>query len=222
MVGSLGDAEVFSLHATKIVHGFEGGVLTTGDGSLAARIRLLQNFGFEGYDQVGLVGTNAKMHEASAAMALTSLETFDAAVERNRGHYLDYLQELGEIPGMEPVRFDERERANYRYVVFEIEPERFGASRDDLVRLLHAENVLARRYFFPGCHRMAPYRDRGPDAGHRLPVTERLASSTLCLPTGDQLGPGAVAAIGSILRTAHIHAGQLRRQLAERSRRRHR
>src|SRR5262245_39741113 len=45
-------------------------------------------------------------------------------------------------------------------------------TRDDLCALLWAENVLARRYFHPGCHRMAPYSSLDPDAAARLPVTE--------------------------------------------------
>ncbi len=41
-----------------------------------------------------------------------------------------------------------------------------------LVRVLHAENVLARRYFYPGCHEMEPYRSYFPHAGLVLPETE--------------------------------------------------
>ena len=73
-VGTNGDAEVFSFHATKFVHSIEGGAVVTNDADLARRLRLMVNFGFSGEDTVSHLGTNGKMTEASAAMGLTSLE----------------------------------------------------------------------------------------------------------------------------------------------------
>ena len=51
--------------------------MVTNDDELAARLRLMRNFGFEGYDEVGYIGTNGKMTEIAAAMGLTSLESLD-------------------------------------------------------------------------------------------------------------------------------------------------
>jgi dTDP-4-amino-4,6-dideoxygalactose transaminase len=70
MIGNFGDAEVFSFHATKFFNTFEGGAIATNDDELAARIRLMQNFGFAGFDNVVSMGTNGKMSEVSAAMGL--------------------------------------------------------------------------------------------------------------------------------------------------------
>ena len=50
--------------------------------------------------------------------------------------------------------------------------------------MLRAENVLARRDLYPGCHRLEPYPTRFPEADLRLPETRRLAARVLCLPTG--------------------------------------
>ena len=77
MIGNFGEAEIFSFHATKFVNAFEGGAVVTNDDALAARVRLMRNFGFRGIDDAVCVGTNAKMNEASAAMGLTSLEGMD-------------------------------------------------------------------------------------------------------------------------------------------------
>ena len=66
-MGGHGDAEVFSFHATKCVHSFEGGAIVTDDDELARRLRLMVNFGFAGEDTVEHLGTNGKMSEASAA-----------------------------------------------------------------------------------------------------------------------------------------------------------
>ena len=61
MIGGFGAAEVFSFHATKFFNTFEGGAIVTNDDELAAKIRLMKNFGFHGYDNVEYIGTNGKM-----------------------------------------------------------------------------------------------------------------------------------------------------------------
>ena len=63
--------------------------------------------------------------------------------------------------------------------------------RDELLVVLHAESVLARRYFYPGCHEMEPYRSYFPHAGLLLPETERLTQRVMSLPTGTAVGPPA-------------------------------
>ena len=45
-VGNFGDAEVFSFHATKFVNCFEGGAIVTNNDDMAAKVRLMKNFGF--------------------------------------------------------------------------------------------------------------------------------------------------------------------------------
>src|SRR4029079_16863711 len=77
MIGSFGNAEVFSFHATKFLNTFEGGAIVTNNDELAAKIRLMKNFGFSGYDNVIYIGTNGKMNEMCAAMGVTSLESLD-------------------------------------------------------------------------------------------------------------------------------------------------
>jgi dTDP-4-amino-4,6-dideoxygalactose transaminase len=75
-----------------------------------------------------------------------------------------------------------------------------------LIDVLWAENVIARRYFYPGCHRMEPYRSLFPDVGQRLPVTEAVADRLLILPTGTDISTSDVAAIANVIRTA-VDAG---------------
>ena len=70
-------------------------------------------------------------------------------------------------PGSQGIRllsFDSSERCNFQYAVLEVDEAEAGLSRDELLKVLHAERVLARRYFWPGCHRMEPYRSHFPHA----------------------------------------------------------
>jgi dTDP-4-amino-4,6-dideoxygalactose transaminase len=213
MIGSFGLAEVFSFHATKFLNSFEGGAITTNDDALAAKIRLMTNFGFSGYDNVIHLGTNGKMTEICAAMGMTNLECIDAVISVNRRNYEAYRAGLARLPGVRLVTYDPSERCNYQYVVAEVDAHEAGLTRDDLVRVLHMENVLARSYFWPGCHRMEPYRSLYPYAGMLVPETERMTSKVLVLPTGTTMSLQDIEVVCGIIRTALAHAPAVRTAL---------
>jgi dTDP-4-amino-4,6-dideoxygalactose transaminase len=215
MVGNFGEAEVFSFHATKFFNTFEGGAIATNNDELALKIRLMKNFGFDGYDNVIYIGTNGKMTEISAAMGLTELESMDDFIATNRNNYHSYREGLEGIPGVTLARYNESEMCNFHYVIVEID-EAAGLGRDQLIAVLHAENVLARRYFFPGCHRMEPYRSFFPHARLLLPETERLASRVFSLPNGTSVGPAEIRAICGLIRFVLGHGPEIQRELLTR------
>lgn len=199
MIGSFGDAEVFSFHATKFMNTFEGGAVVTNDDELAATVRLMQNFGFSGRDLVTHVGINGKMTEVAAAMGLTSLDAMDRFVERNRENYHAYRLKLRPVPGVEIVEYDERERCNFQYIVIDVDENITGIGCDELMAVLAAENVDARRYFSPGCHRMEPYSSYFPNAGLLLRNTEDSLSRVLTLPTGTAVEARDAEKIGELI-----------------------
>jgi dTDP-4-amino-4,6-dideoxygalactose transaminase len=199
-IGSFGACEVLSFHATKFFNSFEGGAVVTDDDALAHTMRLMRNFGFSGLDQVSYPGTNGKMIEIAAAMGLVNLASIDDVVAANRSNYLAYRDELAGIPGVRLLAYDERERNNYQYVIIEVGPE-CAVGRDALVDALRAENILARRYFWPGCHKMEPYRSLFPHAGLLLPATEAVAASVIVLPTGQTMDPQKIAVVAQVIRT---------------------
>lgn len=216
MLATFGDAEVFSFHATKFCNAFEGGAVTTDDDALAERLRLLRNFGFADYDLVTQLGINGKMTEVSAAMGLTSLESVAQFIDANRRNYLYYHAELQGIPGLRLIEYNDREHNNYQYVVVEVDQAVTGIGRDELQRVLWAENVMARRYFHPGVHRMEPYRTHFPDIAEQLPHTEALTRRVLSLPTGTAVGAQQIRVIGDVLRTAAEHGSDLQLALVAR------
>ncbi|GAA2560994.1 aminotransferase class I/II-fold pyridoxal phosphate-dependent enzyme [Winogradskya consettensis] len=196
-IGGGGDGEVFSFHSTKFVNSFEGGALVTDDPELAERARRMRNFGIAEAERVELVGLNAKLNEAAAAMGLTSLDSMDRFIAHNRENYHAYRAGLAGLPGITLLEFDERERNNYQYMIVAVDERRAGFDRDTLLAILASENVLGRAYFSPGCHQMLPYAD-----GTRLPHTERLASQVLALPTGIAVSAADAATIAGIIRVA--------------------
>jgi dTDP-4-amino-4,6-dideoxygalactose transaminase len=202
MIGAFGECEVFSFHATKFINCLEGGVVTTNNDKLAHQMRMMTNFGFTGYDRVEYLGINGKMNEISAAMGLTNLEAIDAIVETNRKNYEQYRDHLRNIPGIKLIQYNPAEKNNYQYVVIEVDPSVCKRGRDDIVEALHAENIIARKYFWPGCHRMEPYKSLFPDANLALPETERVSANVIVLPTGQQIQDSDVKRICSIIRSA--------------------
>lgn len=209
-IGGFGRAEVFSFHATKFFNTLEGGAVATNDDDLARRIRLMKNFGFTGYDRVSHIGTNGKMNEISASIGLAGLEVIDSFVAVNRANYETYRHGL-QIPGVHLVDYPDGETHNYQYVAVEIDEQEAGLSRDELVAILHAENVLARRYFYPGCHRMEPYRSYFPNAGLLLTNTDALADRILCLPTGTGIDKGGIRVISGLIDFCVKHSDEIRK-----------
>jgi dTDP-4-amino-4,6-dideoxygalactose transaminase len=215
MIGNFGEAEVFSFHATKFFNTFEGGAVVTNDDQLAAKIRLMSNFGFSGYDNVIYIGTNGKMSEVSAAMGLAGLDSLDEFIATNKRNYDIYRRELDAVPGVTLMAYDSTEKSNYQYVVVEVDEAEAGISRDAIMETLWAENVLARRYFYPGCHRMEPYRSYFPHAGLLLPETEELVKRVLILPTGTAAESDAIFTICEVMKVAAANGPTVEARLAQ-------
>lgn len=194
MIGSFGRCEVLSFHATKFFNTFEGGAVATNDDELAHKIRLMQNFGFRDLDDVIYIGTNGKMTEVCAAMGLANLLSIEDFITINRRNYEAYADGIAAIRGLRLMPYDTTQKNNWQYVVVEVGDD-YPLSRDALVARLAAENVLARKYFWPGCHRMEPYRSLQPNAGLLLPVAEEVTSRILLLPTGTAMNPERIGQV---------------------------
>lgn len=199
-IGNFGRCEIFSFHATKVFNTFEGGAIATNDAELAQKLRWMQNFGFAGEDTVVYPGVNGKMTEICAAMGLVNLDSLDQFIAVNRANLEAYRAGLADLPGMSLIRYPDTERNNYHYVILEIDAGAFGCRRDAVKDRLSRHGVLARRYFYPGCHRMEPYRTLDPQAGRSLPITEAFCERVLALPTGTQVETSDIAAICRIIR----------------------
>ncbi len=212
-IGQFGDAEVFSFHATKFLNSFEGGAVVTNSDALAKKLRLMKNFGFTATDKADYLGINGKMSEIQAAMGLTSLESVDDFISINRANYTQYQVLLNPMPGIEVMPFSGEEKYNYQYISLDIDEALTGINRDGLMKVLHAERIRARRYFYPGCHNMEPYRSYFPNARLLLPVTERVMRRVLCLPTGTSIDKETVTSICALIADVVTHGKKIRRRM---------
>lgn len=202
-IGNFGRAEIFSFHATKVLSGTEGGCVCTNDDDLAARLRNIRS-SYGAGKPVNVVKTaNGRMSEAQAAVVLMNLEDFPTNQKNNEGLYRLYEKLLEDIPGIYPVKPTGVTFSNYQYLVCCVDEHEFGLPRNLLIELLKAENVIARRYFYPGLHRSLPYVNELPDYQNRLPNTDSLCASCIQFPIGALVTIQDVEQICSILRRAH-------------------
>lgn len=208
-IGRFGAVEVFSFHATKVFSSAEGGCLTTNDDELAKRLRNIRS-SYGAGPPVSVVKTsNGRMSEAQAAIGLMSLDNFSDIVARNVELFRLYRDGLRDIDGLRLVEPVNVSRSNFQYVVVDVDEADFGLSRDLLLKALRAENVVARRYFFPGAHRSIPWVERGPEA--ELPNTDRLCRTLVQFPIGALVSNDDVANLCDLLGAIRQRAADIRK-----------
>lgn len=210
-VGNFGALEVFSFHATKAFSSAEGGCITTNDDALAARLRSIR--GRPGAPGVAVRSAEAGMSEAQAAIGLLNLDDFDATIARNEASFEHYRRGLAGVPGLTLCEPRHASKTNRQYVVCAFDEAAFGMSRESLLAVLKAENIIARRYFFPGSHRSTPYAESLPQFVEALPETDRLNARLLQLPTGALVSDEAIAQICERIATAQAHATEIEASL---------
>lgn len=201
-VGSIGDVSMFSLFGNKILTTGEGGVLTTDDAELAARLRLLRGQGMDPQRRYWfpVVGYNYRMTNIQAAIGLAQLEMVDehlTARQQVRRWYDERLADLAEfieIPTVQPGA----EHSFWMYTI--VLSESAPCTRDALMAGLEADGIETRPVFYP-MHVLPPYRDDT----RRYPVADHLAARGMNLPTHGLLSENDVDFVVARLR-AHVTA----------------
>jgi len=212
-VGSFGDAECFSMHASKLLNGFEGGYVTTKNAELAHRLAVLRTYGFSGQDNCVVAGgLNAKLNEIHAAMALANLDELEDLVADNRRRYETYLAGLKEVHGIRLLEFDTAHKTSYKNIVVEVLDD-WPLTRDATVSLLNAENILARAYYSPALHQK---KMQYPFVPATLETTDYLARRFMLLPCGDFVTCEDVDKVIQLLGFIHVHGAEIAQHLQAR------
>jgi dTDP-4-amino-4,6-dideoxygalactose transaminase len=214
-IGTFGRAEVFSLSPTKVVVAGEGGLVATGDGELAATLRLGRDYGNPGDYDCRFPGLNARMSDLHAAVALASLARLDEHVDR-RNELVDRFENgIEGVAGLRVLRPAAGDRSTFKDLTLVVDPTVFGLSAEELQVALALEQVDTRRYYHPPIHQQAAYAARWPRA-RSLPVSERLAAQVLTPPLWSHMADGQVDALASTVARLHEHAAEVAQALAGR------
>ena len=211
-VGSFGDAECFSMHASKLLNGFEGGYVTTNNEEVAQQLALLRTYGFSGQDNCVIPGgLNAKLNEIHAAMALSNLDELEDLVADNRRRYETYRAGLVGVRGIRLLEFDETHKTSYKNIVVEL-LDNWPITRDKTVAILNAENILARAYYSPPLHQKKMCY---PFVPATLNVTDYLAKRFMLLPCGDFVTCDDIDKIIQLLTFIGSHGVEIMQRLSD-------
>jgi dTDP-4-amino-4,6-dideoxygalactose transaminase len=177
-VANFGDASMFSFHATKVFHTIEGGAVTYKDGSLSKKLNDLKNFGITGPESVEYVGGNAKMNEFQAAMGICNLRHVEGEIAKRKIVVESYIERLSGVSGIRLCKPQTGVKSNYAY--FPVVFDGYKMSRDEVFEKLKAENIYARKYFYPLTNSFECYKGRFDV--EKTPVAKYVADRVLTLP----------------------------------------
>lgn len=178
--GALGDASMFSFHATKVFNTIEGGAVSFSDDTLVKKLDDFKNFGLHTPEEAWYSAGNGKMSEFQAAMGICNLRHVDGEIAKRGAAVKRYRQRLGGIPGIRLCPEQEDVASNYAY--FPVVFDGYKYSRDEVFEKLKAENIVARKYFYPLTNGFACYQAL-PTAGEdKTPVAKHIAYRVLTLP----------------------------------------
>ncbi len=180
LIGGFGNAEVFSLHATKTLIAGEGGIITTNDDELLNDLNKIRNFGFSDSINTSFIGTNAKMSEIHALIGLDSLTNINSDLQKKKELAAIYQKELNGLPGISFQKVEKNTESSYFFFSIIIDPIICGFNRDQLAEYLLKEGIQTRKYFFFPVHKQTAYKEYNPID---LPITDKIASRILCLPS---------------------------------------
>ena len=181
----LGDASMFSFHATKVFHTIEGGAAVYRDRTNYERTNHWKNFGING-ETLESFGGNAKMNEFAAAMGLCNLRHIETAIASRKEASLRYRERLSGVPGVQLAAVQPGVESNYAYFPAVFHPDVFGETRDDVAQRLAAHGIAARKYFYPLTSGVAAFGGAHPASA--TPVAAYISENVLCLPLYEGLG----------------------------------
>ena len=176
-VGNFGDAAMFSFHATKVFNTIEGGAIAFSDETLRKSLHSLKNFGIKDEECIDEVGGNAKMDEFRAAMGICNLRHIEACIAARGAAAARYNERLSGVKGIQLMKTQADVQPNYAYYAVLFDAEQFGESRDAVYDRLKANDIYARKYFYPAVNEMDCY-----DNTNETPVAARISRQVLTLP----------------------------------------
>jgi perosamine synthetase len=199
--GSLAPMATFSFYGNKIISCGEGGAITLSDPQLELRTRTLRGQGVDPNRRYffPVTGYNFRLTNLACAILCAQLERQDQMLARRREIYSAYNQLLAGVPGIgfQPVA-DWASPAPWLYSIT-VDKEQYGRTRDELMTVLSGEGIETRPFFI-ALHRLPPFRELSLRRCENLPMTDRLSSSGMNLPTYVALTNSQIERIAAIIK----------------------
>lgn len=177
---NFGDMSMLSFHATKVFHTIEGGAICYKDSEYKQKIYNLRDFGIKDEETIDAVGSNAKMHEFSAAMGLCNLKHIDEEISKRKKAVGLYRELLKDLPGIQLNYVNENVKSNYAYFPIVIHEKDAGYTRDEMVEYLKSLNIFARKYFYPLTNTLECFKRKYDK--NETPIAQQVSNRVMTLP----------------------------------------
>ena len=197
--GSLGDAGIFSFNGNKIITTSGGGMLVSDNAELIAHARKLSTQAREPapHYQHEEIGYNYRLSNLLAAVGRGQLQVLEERVAARRRNFAYYAAHLGDLPGLSFMPEAPWGRHNRWLTCITVDPDRFGATREDIRLALEAHNIESRPVWKP-LHLQPVFAKCEVSGGS---VAEHLFEQGLCLPSGSNLSIGDLARVCAVIRS---------------------
>ena len=179
-VANLGDASMFSFHATKVFNTIEGGAVCFKDNRLVQVLYDLKNFGIRGPEECAYIGGNAKMSEFQAAMGICNLRHLNDEIAKRKIVVECYRERLSNIKGIKLSEPQAGVTSNYSY--FPVVFDGYKYSRNEIFDFLKKHDIIARKYFYPLTNSFACYKYYPTAGAEKTPVARYISERVLTLP----------------------------------------
>lgn len=213
-VGSLSLVTTFSFHPVKHITTGEGGMVTTGDPALSARLRRFRNHGIERevrqrqatwrQDMVDF-GFNYRLTDLQSALGLSQLTRLAASLKRREAIAAQYHQAFTGRPEVIAAPTHPTARHAWHIYPLRLDPDRLREDRESIFQALRAENIGVSVHYLP-VHLHPFYQERFGTGQGMCPAAEAAADRLLTLPIfprmTDQDVADVIAAVGKVIRWA--------------------
>jgi perosamine synthetase len=216
-VGSLADLNTFSFHPVKHLTTGEGGMVTTDDTHLAARMRIFRNHGITTdhrqraergsffYEMVDL-GYNYRITDFQCALGLSQLAKLPSFIRRRREIAARFDAAFLEVPAVRPLKV--RDGASHAYHLYPVllDTDQLASDRDTFLAALRGEGIGANVHYIP-VHLHPFYRDRLGTGRGLCPVAEAAYERLITLPIFPRMADTDVEdVIAAIIKVAGRYA----------------
>lgn len=177
---NFGDASMFSFHATKVFNTIEGGAVAYNDNTLSDKLNDMKNFGLHTPEEGVYVAGNAKMNEFQASMGICNLRHVDEEIKKRGQAVARYRERLSGVNGITLCKEQKNVITNYAY--FPVVFDGYKYTRDEIFEKLKANDIIARKYFYPLINGFECYKDLKTAGEDKTPVAKHIAERVLTLP----------------------------------------
>ena len=196
-VSNFGNVAIFSFTPTKILTTGEGGLIVVKDKGLANMMKIGRNNGDSFNREEEFLGLTARMNEFSAILGIEGLKEIKKNLKRRIEMVNLYKQKLANVPGISFQKIKGSYFSAYKDLAILVDKNKFGISRDDLLKELLKRKIETKVYFFPALHRKKVYQKY---RGTSLPVTDFVSNRIMSLPLYSHMPKSYVIKVCTIIK----------------------